>query len=129
MLRGLLVWLAIMLAETVHGVLRGLFLVPRVSEAMASRIGWPIAVAIVLTITWAFIGWTDLKDQRSLFGLGVLWAALTFLFEIAIGLLRGLAAPRIRAEINPLVGGLMLYSLIVMAVAPWVAARLRGKAV
>lgn len=126
MLRGLLVWLAIMLAETVHGVLRGLFLVPRVGETMASRIGWPIAAVIVLAMAWALIGWTGLKDRKSLLQLGALWAILTFVFEIAIGLLRGHGAPRIWAGINPLDGGLMLYSLVVMAAAPWAAAQFRA---
>ena len=127
MFRGVLVWLAIMAAETVHGILRGLFLVPRLGEAAAGRIGWPVAVVIVAAITWALIGWTGLKDQRSLFRLGALWAALTFAFEIGIGILRGLDAPRIWVEINPLSGGLMLYSLAVIALAPFVMSSLRQR--
>lgn len=125
MFRGILVWCAIMLAETAHGILRGLLLVPRVGEATASLIGWPIAMVIVLVITFALIGWTGLSDRASLFRLGALWAVLTFVFEIAIGMLRGLEADRIWAEINPLAGGLMLYSLTVMALAPYVVSSLR----
>lgn len=126
MLRGLRVWLVIMTLETVHGVLRGLFLVPWVGEAAASRIGWPIGLLIVMAVTFSLIGRTSLRDRGQLLRLGALWALLTLVFEIAIGLLRGLDAPRIWSEINPLAGGLMLYSVIVMALAPYAASRLRS---
>lgn len=126
MSRGLIAWLIIMAAETAHGILRGLFLVPAVGEVAASRIGWPIGMVIVLGIAMLMARWTRLRDTTSLLHLGLLWAMLTFLFEIAIGVLRGLDGPAIWAEINPLEGGLMVYSLLVMVLAPLVAARLRG---
>jgi hypothetical protein len=126
MSRGLIVWLIIMAAETAHGILRALFLVPRVGEVMSSRIGWPVAIVIVLGIAVLMARWVGLRDTPSLLRLGVLWAILTFLFEVAIGVLRGLDGPAIRAEINPLAGGLMVYSLLVMLLAPLIASRLRG---
>ena len=126
MSRGLIVWLIIMAAETVHGIMRGLFLVPRVGEVMSSRIGWPVAMVIVLGIAVLMARWVGFRDTPSLLRLGVLWAILTFVFEVAIGVLRGLDGPAIWAEINPLAGGLMVYSLLVMLPAPLVAGRLRG---
>ena len=126
MSRGLIVWLIIMAAETAHGILRGLFLVPRVGEVLSSRIGWPVGMVIVLGIAALMARWVGFRDTPSLLRLGVLWAILTFLFEVAIGVLRGLDGPAIWAAINPLAGGLMVYSLAVMLVAPLAAARLRG---
>jgi hypothetical protein len=128
MTRGLTVWLIIMAAETVHGILRGLFLVPSASEALASRIGWPVGAVLVLAIAALLIPWTGLRETSRLLRLGLLWAALTFAFELLVGVLSGLDATRIRAEINPLAGGLLVYSLIVMTLAPLVAARIRGVA-
>ncbi len=125
MSRGLLVWLLIMLIETIHGVLRGLFVVPRFGEETASRIGWPIGVIIVLGVSYLAIRWIGLRDTSNLIRLGALWAILTFVFEIVIGLLRGLDAARIWAEINPLEGGLIVYSVIVMFFAPLAAHHLR----
>ncbi len=124
--RGLAVWVLIMAVETVHGILRGLFLVPRVGEAMAGRIGWPVGLVIVLGITVLAIRWIGLSERRALLGLGLIWLVLTFCFEIAIGYARGLSNEAILAEINPLSGGLMVYSLVVMLLAPLVAARIRG---
>ena len=125
MARGLLLWLVIMLAETAHGVLRGLFLTPRVGAEAASLIGWPIGFAIVVAISLLAIRWTGLESARSLIALGAMWAALTMAFEISVGLLRGMSAAQIVDEINPF-SGLILYSAAAMLIAPWLAARLRG---
>lgn len=125
MARGLAVWLVIMLAETVHGTLRGLFLVPRVGEDMASRIGWPVGLVIVFAIAIAGARWVGLRDTHRLLALGAIWMVLTFFFEVGIGYLRGFDTARIWAEINPLAGGLMLYSLAAMFAAPLIGARVR----
>lgn len=126
MSRGLAVWLFIMLVETLHGLLRGLLLVPRVGEETAGRIGWPIGLVIVLGISIALAPWMAIRDTSDLLRLGGLWAVLTLIFELTIGLLRGLDLPRLLAELNPLAGGLTIYSLAVMFLAPLLAARLRG---
>lgn len=118
MARGLLVLLLILSLETVHGILRGIFLVPRIGERMSSLVGWPVAMIIVLLVSVLLIGWTRVTGTSALLRLGAVWAVLTFAFEISIGILRGLDAGHIWAEINPLAGGLMLYSLIVMLLAP-----------
>jgi hypothetical protein len=115
-----------MLVETLHGLLRGLLLVPRVGEEMAGRIGWPIGLVIVLGISLALAPWMAIRDTSALLRLGGLWAVLTLIFEVTIGLLRGLDLPRLLAEFNPLAGGLAIYSLAIMFLAPLLAARLRG---
>lgn len=127
MLRGIVLWLLIMAAETAHGVLRGILLVPTYGESVSSRIGWPVGMVIVLGLTMSLIRWTGLVSVASLFRLGTVWAVLTFLFETGIGLLRGLDGARIWTEFNPMTGGLMLYSLAVMLIAPLLSAWLRGR--
>lgn len=125
MTRGLLVFLGIMAVETVHGVLRGLFLVPRVGEEMAAWLGWPAGMAIVLLISTLAIGWTGIRTRSGLLRLGAVWAVLTIGFEALIGLLRGMGTAEIMAALNPL-SGTIAYSAVVMFLAPLVAARLRA---
>ena len=105
--RGLVVWFLIMLAETIHGMLRGLLLVPLVGDTTAGRIGWPVGVILVMAISLMTVRWTGMTRRQDLLPLGVLWAALTFAFEVLIGFLRGLDAPELLAAINPLAGGLI----------------------
>lgn len=125
MARGLLIWLLIMLAETIHGMLRGLFLAPLVGAAAAERIGWPIGAALVIGIAALTIRWADLTARWQLLALGAVWAVLTVGFEAIIGMLRGLDAQAMLAELNPLTGSIA-WSAAMMLAAPLVAARLRG---
>lgn len=125
MFRGVMVWLVIMAAETVHGILRGWLLVPRVGAEAANRIGWPIGAVIVIGGALLFARWIGLRETSALLRLGLVWAALSLAFELGIGLLRGLGLPGLMAELDPARGGLLLYGLAVMAVAPLAAARLR----
>ena len=125
MTRGFLLWLLIMAVETLHGILRGMFLVPRLGEDTAGKIGLALGSFIVLLLSVLLIRWTRQSGIARLLRLGFLWALLTFAFEIAIGLLRGLDAGQLWAEINPLAGGTMVYSLAVMLLAPLIAAHLR----
>jgi hypothetical protein len=126
MMRGVLVWGLIMGLETIHGILRGLFLTPRVGEATASRIGWPIGAILVLTVTYLLFRWINIHDARGLLRLGLVWAVLTLIFESLIGSARGLTGAQIAADFNPLAGGLSLYTVLFMLAAPWLAAKLRG---
>jgi hypothetical protein len=125
MLRGLAVWVLIMSVETIHGILRGIFLVPLTGQLVANRIGWPFGMMIVMVTSIACARWIGIRDTRSLIRLGGIWAALTFIFEVLIGFARGLNSGQILSEINFLQGGLMIYSLAIMAIAPWAAAKVR----
>ena len=124
--RGVIVWCAFMAIETLHGILRGIFLVPRVGLDLSNKIGWPIAACIVFGVTVLTIRWIGLASTQALLTLGALWAALTFIVEIGIGLLRGLDAAQLAHEINPFSGGLLAYSLVVVFLSPYFAFKLRG---
>jgi hypothetical protein len=115
-----------MAIETLHGILRGIFLVPRVGLDLSNKIGWPIAACIVFGVTVLTFRWMGLVGTRALFTLGAVWAVLTLIFETGIGLLRGLDAAQLAHEANPLSGGLMVYSLLVVFLSPYFASRLRG---
>jgi hypothetical protein len=125
LLRGLLVFVLIMAMETVHGVLRGLFLVPYTGEERAAWLGWPVGMILVLLVSSLTIGWTGLGGRGALLGLGAVWAVLTVAFEVAIGLLRGMGGAEILAAFNPF-SGTIAYSAAVMLFAPLAAALIRG---
>lgn len=123
MTRGMILWLVIMVAETVHGVLRGAVLSPYLGESQSARIGWPVGVLLVLIISVTGLRWTGLSGNWTLLRLGAVWAAATVAFELLIGLLRGLDGTALLAAINPLTGSIA-YSAIVMLMAPLLAWRM-----
>lgn len=124
MMRGVAVWVLIMLIETLHGVLRGLFLAPHVGEETASRIGWPVGLALVFLVSLLTIRWTGITGASSLLRLGAVWALLTVGFELLIGVLRGLDQAQLLAALDPRTGSIP-YSAIVMFLAPLMADRFR----
>jgi hypothetical protein len=123
--RGLLIWLVIMLVETLHGVLRGALVVPRIGPAAAERIGWPVAAVLVIAIATLLIRWTGLRSTTSLMRLGVVWAVLTVGFELLVGVLRGLDQQALLTALDPRSGSVM-WSAALMLLTPLLAARLRG---
>ncbi len=123
--RGLLIWLVIMLVETLHGVLRGALVVPRIGTAAAERVGWPVAAVLVLVIAALLIRWTGIRGTPALLRLGAAWAVLTVGFEFLVGILRGLDGQALLAALDPR-SGTVAWSAVLMLLAPLLAARLRG---
>lgn len=126
MRRGLLVWLLIMAVETVHGVLRGLLLVPHLGEVKATQLGWWVGAVLVLTIAGLTIRWIGLTRRSELLQLGAAWASLTVLFELLIGRLRGFDGTALMRALDPDHGSIA-WSAALMLAAPLLAAWIRGR--
>lgn len=59
-------WLVIIGAESVHGVLQTLFLAPIVGDFHARQISVFTGSLLILTIAWLFIRWIQVRTTRSL---------------------------------------------------------------
>jgi hypothetical protein len=116
----------IILAETVHGLLRELILAPAVGALPARQIGVPVGSVIVFAIAWGSARWIGAQGRRQWLAIGAFWVALTLVFEISLGLAVGASWTRILSDYNPARGGFMLFGLAFMGIAPWLAARMRG---
>ena len=77
LLRAVLVWLVIIAAETAHGVLRGLLLVPLVGDLPARQIGVPLGSLIILAVAYLFIRWIAAGTTLRLLGVGLLCMAVS----------------------------------------------------
>ena len=125
--RALGVWCVIALAETVHGVLRGLFVTPVVGDLRARQIGVFVGAAIILLIARLFRRWTGAVTTRQQLAVGAGWVALMLLFEIGLGRLLGFSWNRILSDYDPSQGGLMLVGMGVLLLAPVLVARGRAR--
>lgn len=123
--RALLVWLVIIAAETVHGVLRELFLAPLVGDLRARRIGVALGSLIVFGVALAFSRFLSARSARAQLGVGLAWVALTVAFEIGLGLALGLSRERMLEDYDVTRGGFMALGLVAMLLSPWLAARIR----
>ena len=125
--RALAVWLLIIVAETVHGVIRGVFLAPMVGDLRARQIGVVIGSLIIVAIATASIRWINAASAKALVAIGGLWLALTLAFEIVFGrYVAGASWERLLADYDPAQGGFLALGMLVLALSPLIAARLRG---
>jgi len=128
-LRALGVWVAIVVAETLHGIARTLWLTPVVGDHAARQVGVFTGSVLIFVITWLAIGWIGLRSRRELLAAGAVWVALMLAFEIALGrTVMGFGWDRIAAEFDPSRGGLLLLGHVALLVMPLVTARPRGLA-
>ena len=127
-LRGTLIWLVLILAEIVHGILRAIVIVPLVGEFRSNQIGVFSGSAIILEIAYVTIRWIGAKRVSELLLVGLIWLLLTVVFEVLIGrFVVGYSWERIASDYNLLNGGLMPLGLLVLFLSPMIASKLHGK--
>jgi len=126
--RAALVWMLIILAETVHGALREIFVAPHIGDLRGRQLGVLVGSGLIFGITWFTTRWLDARTRGAQLAVGLGWAALTVIFEFALGRALGSSWDRILSDYNPARGGLMLFGLVFMVVTPMLVARLRKSA-
>ena len=126
-LRPIAVWFMIIAAESLHGLLRELFLEIPLGDRVTHQIGVAIGSALVIAIAIATVRWMQVTATRWLLAVGALWMLLTFAFDVVVGraFTEG-SFERVIADYDPRRGGLMLLGMAVLVAAPLIAARLRG---
>lgn len=126
--RGLCVWLVIMMVESLHGIVRQALLAPMVGDFRARQISVFTGAVLILIVSVLFIRWIGVRSSGRLLFLGVLWVGLTVAFEFIFGrLVLDLPWERLLEDYHLLRGGLMPIGLIVLAFAPLIASRWRGR--
>lgn len=127
--RAFAVWLVLIVAEILHGIARGIFLVPHVGEFRSSQIGVFTGAVIILAIALAFVRWIGESRTTGLLAVGVLWLVLTLAFEVGFGrFVVGASWERLAADYNVPEGGLLPFGMLVLLLSPLIAAKMRGRA-
>ena len=127
LLRAAAVWLVIMAVESVHGTLRELFLAPLVGDLRARQITVFTGSLLILTVACLCVRWIRAGTTARLLTVGLLWLSLTLLFEFGLGLfVLGYSWERVASDYDLSRGGLMPFGLLLLTLAPLVAARQRG---
>ena len=121
-LRAIVVWIVIILAETVHGIARIQILEPSVGEFRARQIAVFSGAAIIFLVTRSLIGWIGANGRLDLVAIGLCWVVLTIAFELLIGrFVFGFSWQRIAAEYDITSGSLMPLGLVFLVFCPLLA--------
>ncbi len=125
--RAFAVWLLIILAETIHGTLRQVFLAPLVGDFPARQISVFPAMAVIFLVAFFFIRRINAPSKRSLFAVGLMWVGLTVIFEFVLGIfvLNQTREP-MSEDYDLSRGGLMIFGLLFLFIAPFLANKVRG---
>ncbi|MFZ5756883.1 MAG: hypothetical protein ACOY3X_08275 [Pseudomonadota bacterium] len=125
--RTLTVFLLIVLAETLHGVLRQLYLVPAIGDLPSRQLGVFTGSLLILVIATLTARWLALPDRRAQLQAGLLCVVLMIAFEAGLGFTLGYGSDRLLADYDPARGGFMGFGMLVLLLAPMTGAAIRGK--
>ncbi|HBE83716.1 MAG TPA: hypothetical protein PLN05_06140 [Pyrinomonadaceae bacterium] len=121
-LRATVVWIVIILAETVHGIARIQILEPSVGEFRARQMAVFSGAAIIFLVTRSLIRWIGANGPFALVAIGLFWMVLTIAFELLIGrFVFGFSWQRIAAEYDITSGSLMPLGLVFLVFCPLLA--------
>jgi len=123
--RASLTWMLIILAETVHGMVREIFIAPVLGDLRARQLGVWVGCVLIFIIAWLTARWVGARSRRTQFAVGGLWVVLTLIFELALGRALGASWERILDDYNPARGGFMILGMTFMFLAPMLAAKWR----
>jgi hypothetical protein len=122
--RAIAIWMLIVVAESVSGTIRRLWLVPALGEHTSHQIGVPIASALILFIAWLTARWLDARTFKAQLQIGVVWVVLMLGFEFGVGLAIGISMQKMLAEYDLSRGGLMGVGFLILLFAPVLGARI-----
>ena len=124
--KALVVWVLIVIAESIHGIIRQIFIAPVIGDLHARQVGVLTGSAIIFSIAWACIRWINTRLFVEQFKVGLLWVILIVVFEFGLGSVIGYSLKRILSDYDMTEGGFMGLGLLFMVFAPALAAKARG---
>lgn len=117
--------MVIILAETLHGMAREIFIAPLLGDLRARQLGVLVGCVLIFAIAWLTARWMGARSQRTQLRVGAFWVFMTLVFEFALGRAIGASWERILEDYNPARGGFMILGMAFLFLAPMLAARWR----
>jgi hypothetical protein len=124
--RVLLAWLLIVIAESVHGVLRRLLLEPIIGDLHARQLAVITGSVLIFIIAWYCTRWIGARTFAEQLKTGVTWALLMLAFEIGVGRAIGYSWQRILSDYDPAAGGFLAVGFVFMMFSPVMTARIQA---
>lgn len=126
-LRALLVWALLAVAEVLLGLLRVRLVNRRVGDHRARQLGVVVSGGVIMVLTWFTLPWLDARGGWQLLGVGLLWLVLMLAFDVVIGrAVFRFGWSRILSDFDPRRGNLLGLGMLFLLAAPLLAGVLRG---
>ena len=124
--RAIGIWLTLIAVESIHGVMRRLFLEPQLGDLRARQVSVFTGAVVIMLVFWFTLKWLGPQPVRRWRTFGLLWLALTLVFEIGLGRATGMSWDRILSDFDPRRGGLLALGMLVILVGPRLLAHRRA---
>lgn len=125
-LKALMVWIAILVLAIFNGFLREAVLAPGLGTELGLILSGLLLSAFIIGISYLALPWLGVRRFPQLLAVGLGWLALTIIFEFSFGLWQGKSWSMLLEAYTFEGGNLWPLVLLVTAVAPCIAAKLRG---
>lgn len=124
--KAFIIWLAILVLAIANGALREVVLVPKLGKKAGLVLSGSLLAALVLLVAFFSMPWVGVSRLTIAVTVGVGWLVLTLAFEFSFGRLQGKSWDSLLEAYVFKNGNIWPLVLLVIAVAPLLAAWLRG---
>ena len=123
--KSTLIWLSIIPLAILNGALREAFLTPRLGESCAQPISGIILCFLIFIFSLVLIPRIGRGEEKTYREIGILWLALTIVFETILGLAMGDTCSELLKAYDITTGNLWLMVVIFTGIVPWLVAKLK----
>ena len=125
-LKALAIWAGILVLAMLNGMLREAVLMPALGTAPGLVLSGVFLSALILIVAYLFLPWLGAGRPAEFLAIGLGWLALTLIFEFSFGLGQGKSWQVMLDAYTFRDGNIWPVVLVVTALAPYLAAKLRG---
>ncbi|WP_404366829.1 hypothetical protein [Marinobacter sp.] len=125
-LKALVVWAGILVLAIANGALRESVLIPGLGVPAALVLSGLLLSAMIIGVAYLSLPWLGIGGPFQLCVVGLGWLAFTLLFEFSFGLWQGKSWSELLEAYTFKGGNLWPVVLTTTALAPYIAAKLRG---
>lgn len=125
-LKALVIWGGILVLAVANGALRESVLVPGTGNPAAFVVSGLLLSALIIGVAYLSLPWLHISRPVHLWAVGLGWLALTLIFEFSFGLWQGQSWPELLEAYTFKGGNIWPVVLVATALAPYIAAQLRG---
>ena len=126
-LKAMAVWYCILVLAVANGGFREAILLPWLGSPAALIVSGLLLSLLIVGVAYITLSWLGLRRPLHLLAIGLLWLILTLIFEFSFGLLQGKSWETLREAYTFQNGNMWSLVLAVVAFAPLIAAKLRGR--
>ncbi len=122
---ALLLWLFILVLAIANGALREQLLIPRLGSVTGLIVSGCLLSCLIILVAFIGVPWLGMLKNFEYLFIGLSWLLLTLTFEVGFGLALHKSWSELLQAYTFKGGNIWPVVLTVIALAPWLAAKLR----